>query len=532
MSSISNSPAPAAPKSSQPLAPPPELTYHEQKALVDAIQAWAREHGYALVIKTSCFKDQRFIYQCDKSGSYKSETKDGKLGQSRKTNCPFRLSGNYYKKSGTWQVKIQNPEHNHPPSNDPSVHAIHRRIPHDKKDLVTTMTEAGVKPLKIKNALMQDSEIPLTSSLSTIYNYRNQIRRKALDGNSPIEALILELRKLDFYHEFLNEEGKISSLFIAHPHSIQLAVAFPTTFLLDCTYKKNKFNMPLLHISGINGSNKSFSVAFCFLSQEKKDNYIWALQRFQSILQNQSPKVLVTDKEQALINAIETVFPASTHLLCCWHIFKNIQLHCQKYFKSEDEWSNFRLHWNYLCSSKSPAIYQQNFTQLSIHWNPPTSDYLISNWLPLKNKFVAYSTDQHPHFHNCNTSRIEGLHAYVQRFISSSAGSLHAVVKQIYQAISVQIHERKLESSQQTLKSLKGLPLSLEPLSGLITHFALRNCHSYFSSKDKSTNCVNCLHSSSMGMPCIHKIREYQAKGKAFELSDFHPQWHLKNNVV
>lgn len=133
----------------------------------------------------------------------------------------------------------------------------------------------------------------------------------------------------------------MKSLFIAHPQSLELAKHFGTTFILDCTYKTNKFKLPLLHIAGINNSNKSFSVAFCFISKERTNQYIWALEQLSLSLDSNHPSVLVTDKEQALINAIEEVFPQSSHILCSWHIFKNIQTHCRKNFDSEDSWSNF-----------------------------------------------------------------------------------------------------------------------------------------------------------------------------------------------
>ena len=60
---------------------------------------------------------------------------------------------------------------------------------------------------------------------------------------------------------------------------------------------------------------------------EKKESYMWALEQFRQLI-DADPKVLVTDKEQALINAIEMIFPSSAHLLCRWHIYKNIQNHC------------------------------------------------------------------------------------------------------------------------------------------------------------------------------------------------------------
>ncbi|KNZ63225.1 hypothetical protein VP01_11707g1, partial [Puccinia sorghi] len=65
----------------QPLAPPPEMEYQSQQDLYDAAQSWAKDHGYAIIITHSStsngenrarrgiLTENRFTYQCDKSGS-------------------------------------------------------------------------------------------------------------------------------------------------------------------------------------------------------------------------------------------------------------------------------------------------------------------------------------------------------------------------------------------------------------------------------------------------------------------------------
>ena len=523
------------PDDSQPLAPPPEMEYQSQQELYQAAQNWAKEHGYAIIITHSSTSngENRFTYQCDKSGSCHSHKKEGdQLSKTKKTNCPFKMSGNFYKKRGVWQIKIKDPNHNHSPSSDPSIHPIHRRLNEDQKSLVTQLTNAGVAPLKIKSALMQQSDAPPSATLNTIYNHRNQLRSNLLEGRTSIEALIFEIRKNNFYHmiEISPGNSHMSSLFFAHPQSLTLAKRFPTTFILDCTYKTNKFRMPLLHIIGINSSNKSFSIALCFMPAEKKDNYAWALEQLFIPFNQISPSVLLTDNKQALINAITKVFPNSTHLLCSWHIFKNIQLHCRKHFKSEEEWSNFRMKWNNLIQSSSVSEYQNNFTEFSVSWNPPTGDYLIKNIFPLKEKFVSCFINKHLHFGNTVTSRIEGLHSYIKRFVNTSTSSLSAVVKQIHQALTIQLHERFIEAAQHSYKQLTGLPPSIQNLNGQISHYALKTIHSFHMAKPPNSTCSG-SYTSHMGMPCIHQVHEAKRKGTKFQPEDFHLQWHIKKEL-
>ncbi|KAI7953867.1 hypothetical protein MJO28_006414 [Puccinia striiformis f. sp. tritici] len=210
----SSIPAPSADNSSIPalssvdniptmdLLPPPELSYKTQQELHDDAQQWAKNQGYAIIKGNTNLPEQRYNYKCDKSGKCQSTgaKSDGQLGKTKKTSCPFHFTGSFYKRTGLFQIKIKNPNHNHPPSQDPSVHPIHRRLKPDQKHLVEQLTHAGVAPLQSKSALMQESSTPISTTLSTIYNHRDKMRIESLQGRSPMEALFYEIRKQGFYY--------------------------------------------------------------------------------------------------------------------------------------------------------------------------------------------------------------------------------------------------------------------------------------------------------------------------------------------
>ena len=110
-------------------------------------------------------------------------------------------------------------------------------------------------------------------------------------------------------------------LFFAHKESIRLACWYRHVVLMDCTYKTNKYRLPLLHIGGMTSFNSQFSVDFCFLKEEKQNNYMWGLSKFAAILTPETrPAVIVTNRELSLMAAIDKIFPSSSHMLCTWHI--------------------------------------------------------------------------------------------------------------------------------------------------------------------------------------------------------------------
>ncbi len=109
---------------------------------------------------------------------------------------------------------------------------------------------------------------------------------------------------------------------------------FGTVFFLDCTYKTNKFGMPLLNVVDITSTYATFNAGFAFLHAENEEAYAWVLEQFSKVV---TPKVLCTDRELALMNGIARVFPGCHNILCCWHINKNILANCKTRF-SDVEW--------------------------------------------------------------------------------------------------------------------------------------------------------------------------------------------------
>ena len=54
---------------------------------------------------------------------------------------------------------------------------------------------------------------------------------------------------------------------------------------MDCTYKTNRFHMPLLDILGSTGLNHTFFTAFVFLSGETEEDYTAALKMLAAVIQ-------------------------------------------------------------------------------------------------------------------------------------------------------------------------------------------------------------------------------------------------------
>ncbi len=178
----------------------------------------------------------------------------------------------------------------------------------------------------------------------------------------------LEVNKFEFNYQ-LDEDGHITLLFFAHPESLILLKQYSEVLLMDCTYKTNCFHMPLLDILGCTGLNHTFFTAFVFLSGETEEDYSCALKMLREVMNTREiafPGVIVTDKDQGLMNAVRNIFPISKNLLCGWHINKNVLSYGRElkiYEKESKDEDAFMTQWRVLVSSKTVEDYKKSWRE-------------------------------------------------------------------------------------------------------------------------------------------------------------------------
>ena len=197
---------------------------------------------------------------------------------------------------------------------------------------VEALSNSGIKPREILSTVRQTTDhIVLARDL---YNAQNKLRLKNLAGRSPMEALIATLQAGTFHFNYRTDAiGRVTHLFFAHPKSVELLLKYSDVLLLDCTYRTNKFKMPLLNIVGTTCLDTNFHAAFCFLSKEEEGDYVWTLEQLKKLfILGMQVHAIVTDQEISVINACQQVFPTVDRLLCLWHVEKNVLSHVSKEF--------------------------------------------------------------------------------------------------------------------------------------------------------------------------------------------------------
>ncbi|KAB2615708.1 protein FAR1-RELATED SEQUENCE 5-like [Pyrus ussuriensis x Pyrus communis] len=388
---------------------------------------------------------------------------------------------------------------------------------------IKEMSKAGIQPHQILSSLRQGN--PHLQVVSrNIYNQISKIVKESLARRPVIQALLEELGEGGFtYNIEYDHEGHLTHLIFAHPLSIELTKSYSYVFVRDCTYKNNKYMMPLLDIVGVSSFNTSFYSCFVFMQNEKEEYYVWALKMFSKILGvDNHPMVIITDSELALMNAIRIVFPSTSNLLCVWHIEKNILANCKAYFEEEVDWIDFISTWTILIQSPNETSFNEAWSRFEVKYKERkfVLKYILSTWLPYKEKFVSAWSEKVTHFGNCVTSRAEGAHATLKKYLQVSTRGLREVKEKICLAIENQFQEIKTQLSSEKVR--------------VVTHvsrFALNelyNQHEASSSCDLPSLCKGQF-LKTMGLPCAHMIKEMNIE--VLQLNDIHPQWRIDRRL-
>ena len=396
----------------------------------------------------------------------------------KKCGCPFMLKG-VPLGGDRWKLEVVCGEHNHVIPNTLVGHSFAGRLKEDEKKIVKDLSLCGVKPKQILATLKQRDPDNL-ATMKTIYNVKAYLRLRDLEGRSIVQQLMKMLDEKHYVHYCRSDPNtdEIMDIFWAHPDSILLARCFPSVVMVDCTYKTNRYQLPLLQIVGTTSTSKTFCIALALLYKERENNYEWAYTHLKNLFDpNALPSVFVSDREQASMNAIEKVFPDARLLLCTFHISKKVEQHCKPTCNTKEEWTNFIQGWHDVMQAECEKDFFDRWE--AFKQNCPLKfakclNYLATTWLIHKEKFVLAWTNEVKHRGNRTTNRAEGAHAKLKRWIGSSQGTFTTLWEALDNLIKVEIDEVKADFEQSMMKVRHFHKFSqFKELRSHVSHFAL-----------------------------------------------------------
>ena len=162
--------------------------------------------------------------------------------------------------------------------------------------------------------------------------------------------------------------------------------------------------------------------------------------------------------------------------------------------------------------------------------------YLENGWLKegQRERLLQAYTNYYLHFGITTTSRVEGAHAYIKRYLGGkkNRGSLLTYWLNIERAVINQLTVVTVRTNQSRDYTPLGLDRRLfQSCIGVITWHALRLVQTNFESISKQLGPCSGSYNRSMGLPCAHTC-EIKRRLLGLTPSDLNPHWFWDRNSV
>ena len=246
-----------------------------------------------------------------------------------------------------------------------------------------------------------------------------------MGGRSIVQEVFKLADKENTFIRYTSSNNSIENIFWTPNISRSLASTFHTVFMLDCTYKTNRYKLPLLHIVGVTSTDISFSAGFALLSSEKEEQYIWALRMFREALSKDNrPSCIITDRDLALMNALSIVFPDTKLLLCRWHIHNDVKAYVRKHVEDKKLWKPLLDKWRWITYSEDESDVDRLLVEVN-ELSVIVYEYMKKTWIEkFKEMFVEAWVKKVLHLGNTSTSRVEGVHGVLKKWLETASGDL------------------------------------------------------------------------------------------------------------
>ncbi|RVX02774.1 Protein FAR-RED impaired response 1 [Vitis vinifera] len=342
---------------SKNLEPHDGMEFDSKEEAFSFYKEYAKSVGFATIIKASRrsrisgkFIDAKFV--CTRYGNKRESStaettqpisstdgttsipvkrKRGRINRSwSKTDCKACMHVKR-RQDGRWIIRSFIKEHNHEifpdqayyfrghrninlgNTNVDALHAIRART---KKMYVTMSRQAGGYK-KVEN-----------QKGSTINQFDSGQHLALEEGDAQVmldHFMYMQDENPNFFYAIdLNEDQRLRNVFWVDARGRLDYGNFSDVVFFDTTYIKNEYKLPFAPFIGVNHHFQFVLLGCALIADETKSTLVWLMRSWLRAMGGQAPRVILTDQDKALKEAIAEVFPESRHCFCLWHILSKI----------------------------------------------------------------------------------------------------------------------------------------------------------------------------------------------------------------
>ncbi|XP_052110304.1 protein FAR1-RELATED SEQUENCE 5-like [Arachis duranensis] len=480
--------------------------------------AYAKGIGFA-VRKGDSIKDEegnivRKFFYCNRQGlrekkHYERVDRKRTHKPEMRTNCNAKLVVFLDKSCRKWRTKTLVEEHNHElaPQEFTNVMAPHRKIPEGHKAHIHSMHEDGFKTTQIMGffAHMCGGYQNLNFISKDLYNYMDGVRQsRIVEGDAAAAINYLkgkaELDPTAVVQYSYCAEKHLGHLFWSYGNMQHDYECFGDVLAFDSTYRKNLYNRPLVIFFGTNHHRQTIIFGFGLLEDEKIPFYKWLLSSFLEVMRHKEPKVVITDGDESMREAIRCEFPSATQRLCTWHLARNAVVN----IKDKD-----------LCAAFKTAVYGHfDMEEFDRYWMDMITSFGLED-----NDWVAKTYEKREIWANAylcekfcagiqTTSRCKGINSSLKKFIKSG-NCLLKLVENLDRVVK-DYRNNEFITDYKTLYSNPVLTTGLEALERSVSKFYTRKIFYEVQKQIEGVGALLVLHRDSIGGTEKFMFRKYR----------------------
>ncbi|XP_050207356.1 uncharacterized protein LOC126656781 [Mercurialis annua] len=338
----------------------------------------------------------RKLLKCAQGEQYRGSFTDSDLFSRKNTKmkackCTFKIM---VKLIGNAWIILTKPRissmHNHPLTVYPEGYHQMRGLSVAAKLIVRDMSAAQAKSRAIL-ATLQETIPSDNPTRRHVYNYRDNLRKSSFEDRDVVGQCYHLAQTHNYLHWTLAEES---------------------------TGVTNKYHMPFFEIIEITPSNKNFYVSYAIMKYETDGSYSWILERLRFLIGDHvQPTAILADRELGLLRPVKEIFSHTSHLLCTWHISKDVEdIVSRLCGKDRGLTETFMNTWKKIIKAQTDKQYEASLTTMRdrVRAFPAVILYIERIWLMHKEKFVSCWTNKVLHFGHTTTSRVESAHAQLK----------------------------------------------------------------------------------------------------------------------
>ncbi|GMI98510.1 FAR1-related sequence 2 [Hibiscus trionum] len=280
------------------LEPQNDLEFESKEAAYSFYREYARSVGFGITIVSSrrSKRSGKFIdvkVACSRFGSKRESNTTLNPRSCPKTGCKARVHMKR-RQDEKWIIHSFVKEHNHEICPDDFYYAIRGR---NKQPDAVARQKKGLQ-------LVLDGK-----DVGSMLDFFMCMKDENPDS---------------FYALDFDNEKCVRSAFWVDARGRHSYSHFSDVVFFDTFFVRNKYKIPYIPIIGVNHHFQYMLLGCALIGESTTSAFVWLMRSWLKAMGGRAPKVVLTDQDKVLNEAVADVFPNSRHCFCLWHVLSKL----------------------------------------------------------------------------------------------------------------------------------------------------------------------------------------------------------------